>query len=212
MSTTFQRKMNSQISIPIPPVETQDYYTHESKEHEQFKSIARRLLYHPLFKFYYLFMGILSLVCLVLSLAQKECPTFWFFILEFVLNVSMITEVSMRYIALEKQFWDSIFNKIDLGLALLCIITLAYIYFGPTCSSSQTTEQVLEQVLLIIRNVIAFSRSIMILQRYILFFQIKLVIIFRNASLSRPIRDVDLDSVSQIPLTSDLNYQDMRMN
>ncbi|KAI6136300.1 hypothetical protein F5141DRAFT_1185318 [Pisolithus sp. B1] len=82
-------------------------------------------------------MAAFSVTTVVLSL-HDGCPGLPFYVLEVIINTSMILEVSMRLVAFGRQFWKSPFNVFDLILTVFCAMTLL--------------------LLLIARNVLQFGR------------------------------------------------------
>ena len=51
-------------------------------------------------------MAGLSLTTVVLSLLS-DCPSFLFYILEVIVNVALVAEVGIRFVAFGRQFWSS---------------------------------------------------------------------------------------------------------
>jgi cytochrome b561 len=62
------------------------------------KGIANRFVHSRAYIFLYLGMAALSVTTVVLSLADG-CPATPFYVLEFIINSSMILEVALRFIA-----------------------------------------------------------------------------------------------------------------
>ncbi|TPX36018.1 hypothetical protein SmJEL517_g01753 [Synchytrium microbalum] len=141
---------------------------------------ANRLLHSNFYKGLYLVMAVLSLISVGMSLSDT-CPSGWFYILEAVVNLTMIAEVSIRFIALGKLYWKSTWNIVDLVMVLLCGMTLLYLLFGE-CTKARSREAVLDTVLLVVRNGIQFVRLVLMLRKN------------RRPLLSRP-GNVDFDSV-----------------
>ncbi|EEB91778.1 hypothetical protein MPER_09812 [Moniliophthora perniciosa FA553] len=101
-------------------------------------------------------MAALSVTTIVLSITD-ECPGLPFYILEVVINVSMILEVAIRFVAFGRQFWKSPFNVVDLVLTVFCALTLLVLAFAK-CGSTSKEEEILDTLLLVARNVLQFSR------------------------------------------------------
>ncbi|KAG6879854.1 hypothetical protein C0992_010523 [Termitomyces sp. T32_za158] len=101
-------------------------------------------------------MAALSVTTVVLSL-KDGCPGLAFFILEFIINVSMIIEVAIRFVAFGRQFWNSPFNVMDLILTIVCALTLLVIAFAK-CGTGSKEEEILDTLLLVTRNVLQFGR------------------------------------------------------
>lgn len=134
------------------------------------KVLANAVLQNPLFKIFYLLAVLMSLVTLVISFFYR-CPPPLFFFLEAVVNGLMIVEVCARFAANRRMFWDSFWNRVDAVLVVLCVITLGLIIFGHhQCHAGEpdpTKEvEILEQIILILRNGMALSRSLSLIQRY----------------------------------------------
>lgn len=130
---------------------------------EMLHSLANRILHSRKYQYFYLFMMSLSLFCLVLSTIQT-CPTGYFYFLEAVVNLIMISEVLIRFHALGKVFWRSVWNKLDVVLVLLCLLTLFWLWFG-TCSTSRSWETEADTLLLVVRNGIQFARIAVLIRR-----------------------------------------------
>uniref|UniRef100_A0A0K3CEJ1 FGENESH: predicted gene_5.371 protein n=1 Tax=Rhodotorula toruloides TaxID=5286 RepID=A0A0K3CEJ1_RHOTO len=109
----------------------------------------------------YLLMALLSLTTVVLS-ATSDCPTLAFYILEIIVNTSMIAEVVIRLIAFGKQFWQSYWNALDLVITCFCAITLVVIFFSG-CSAKG--EEVFDTFLLVVRNLFQFGRLALVLRK-----------------------------------------------
>ena len=62
------------------------------------RGIANRFVHSRTYIFLYLGMAALSITTVILSL-QDGCPGLAFYILEFIINVTMIAEVSVRFVA-----------------------------------------------------------------------------------------------------------------
>ncbi|KAG6885268.1 hypothetical protein C0993_003958 [Termitomyces sp. T159_Od127] len=119
-------------------------------------------------------MAALSVTTVILSL-KDGCPGLAFFILEFIINVSMIIEVAIRFVAFGRvclrsfslgselimyafqQFWNSPFNVMDLILTTVCALTLLVITFAK-CGAGSKEEEILDTLLLVTRNVLQFGR------------------------------------------------------
>ncbi|THH09602.1 hypothetical protein EW145_g1901 [Phellinidium pouzarii] len=101
-------------------------------------------------------MAALSITTIVLSL-QDGCPGLAFYILEIIVNSTMIAEVSVRFVAFGRQFWRSLFNIMDLILTVFCVITVLTIVFAG-CGSTSKEEEVIDTLLLVARNVLQFIR------------------------------------------------------
>ncbi|KAI0082107.1 hypothetical protein K474DRAFT_1703126 [Panus rudis PR-1116 ss-1] len=136
------------------PVATRSIYS--MTRDEITKGIANRFVHSRTYIVLYLVMAALSVTTVVLSMVN-ECPTLPFYILEFVINATMILEVSIRFVAFGRQFWKSPFNVLDLILTAFCVITILVIFFAG-CDNTSKEEELLDTLLLVARNVLQFGR------------------------------------------------------
>ncbi|KAK7465345.1 hypothetical protein VKT23_005324 [Stygiomarasmius scandens] len=120
------------------------------------KGLANRFVHSRTYIFLYLGMAALSVTTIVLSITDG-CPGLAFYILEVIINVSMILEVGIRFVAFGRQFWKSPFNVVDLVLTIFCALTLLVLAFAK-CGSTSKEEEILDTLLLVARNVLQFSR------------------------------------------------------
>ncbi|RHZ77655.1 hypothetical protein Glove_174g176 [Diversispora epigaea] len=128
---------------------------------EVVRGIANRIIYSRFYSWLYLGMALLSAVSIVLSLIE-ECQTIGFIILEIIINIVMIGEVTTRFLALRKIFWKSLYNIIDIILVMLCVITLILILKGGCLHKG---EEIFDLTLLIVRNLVQFGRLIVMLRK-----------------------------------------------
>jgi len=101
-------------------------------------------------------MTALSVTTVALSITDG-CPGLPFYVLEIVINTSMIIEVAIRLIAFGRQFWKSPFNIMDLIITMICAVTILVIFFAG-CGSTSKEEELLDTLLLVARNVLQFLR------------------------------------------------------
>ncbi|GLB35930.1 hypothetical protein LshimejAT787_0302180 [Lyophyllum shimeji] len=120
------------------------------------RGLANRFVHSRVYICLYLGMAALSMTTVVLSL-RDGCPGLAFFVLEFIVNTSMIMEVAIRFIAFGRQFWKSPFNVMDLVLTFFCALTLLVITFAK-CGTGSKEEAILDTLLLVTRNVLQFGR------------------------------------------------------
>ncbi|KAG7098952.1 hypothetical protein E1B28_000842 [Marasmius oreades] len=120
------------------------------------RGLANRFVHSRVYIFLYLTMAALSITTIALSITDG-CPGLAFYILEVIINVSMILEVGIRLVAFGKQFWKSPFNVVDLVLTVFCALTLLVLAFAK-CGSGSKEEEILDTLLLVARNVLQFSR------------------------------------------------------
>ncbi|KAJ3096442.1 hypothetical protein HDU97_005901 [Phlyctochytrium planicorne] len=123
---------------------------------EVLHSLANRILHSSFYKWFYMAMALLSVVCSVLTFMQK-CPHGLYYILEILVNLAMIIEVLIRVQALGKKFWRSAWNIADICLVGICMITLLWLAFGE-CSNERSWEAEADTILLLVRNLVQFSR------------------------------------------------------
>ncbi|KAM0746331.1 hypothetical protein T439DRAFT_136712 [Meredithblackwellia eburnea MCA 4105] len=128
---------------------------------EIIKGLSNRFVFSTFYIYLYLGMAVLSLATVVLSL-MSDCPTLTFYILEIIVNTTMIAEVSIRLVAFGKQFWKSYYNTLDLAITVFCVITLVVIFFSG-CSAKG--EEVFDIFLLVIRNFFQFGRLALVMRK-----------------------------------------------
>jgi len=120
------------------------------------RGLANRFVHSRMYILFYLIMAALSVTTIVLSLTDG-CPGLAFYILEIIINTSMILEVGIRFVALGKQFWKSPFNAVDLIFTFFCALTLLVLVFAK-CGSGSKEEEIFDTLLLVARNVLQFGR------------------------------------------------------
>ncbi|KIM47782.1 hypothetical protein M413DRAFT_22387 [Hebeloma cylindrosporum] len=120
------------------------------------RGLANRFVHSRTYILLYLSMAALSVTTVVLSLTDG-CPGLAFYILEVIINSSMILEVGIRFVALGKQFWKSPFNVVDLILTVFCALTLLVLAFAK-CGTGSKEEEIFDTLLLVARNVLQFGR------------------------------------------------------
>ncbi|KAH7886143.1 hypothetical protein F5I97DRAFT_1829979 [Phlebopus sp. FC_14] len=139
-------------------------------------------------------MAALSVTTVVLSLSDG-CPGLAFYVLEIIINTSMILEVGVRFIAFGRQFWRSPFNVFDLILTFFCAITLLVLAFAG-CGAPSKEEELLDTLLLIARNVLQFGRLAAVMRQS------------GQSIFSRP-KPIDISAVRRAGYTSlDLDLED----
>jgi hypothetical protein len=148
------------------------------------KGIANRLLHSRTYIILYLVMAALSITTVVLSM-REGCPGLAFYILEIIINLTMIAEVAIRFLAfgrvsgiaqvtyifhlahsVEQQFWRHPFNVFDLVVTVFCVLTVLVILFAG-CGATSKEEEIFDTLLLVTRNVLQFGRLANIVRQYV---------------------------------------------
>ncbi|KAF9317274.1 hypothetical protein BGZ91_005400, partial [Linnemannia elongata] len=125
---------------------------HSLSRREVFQNLANRIIYSKFYMILYLIMAILSVWSIFLSFHQGCSSSSLFIVLESIINGTMIAEVALRLTALGKNYWRSTANILDIILVLFCFITLILVLQG--CGSGHEAEEVLDTILLILRNAV----------------------------------------------------------
>ncbi|KAF8926613.1 hypothetical protein BGZ58_011049 [Dissophora ornata] len=125
---------------------------HSLSRREIFQNLANRILYSKFYMILYFVMAFLSCCSIFLSFSQGCSSSSLFIILESIINGTMIAEVALRLTALGKNYWRSTSNILDTILVIFCFITLILVLQG--CGSGHETEEVLDTILLILRNAV----------------------------------------------------------
>ncbi|KAF9481672.1 hypothetical protein BDN70DRAFT_905121 [Pholiota conissans] len=141
-------------SYEAPPIATRSIYA--LTRGEITRGVANRFVHSRTYIFLYLGMAALSVTTVVLSLTDG-CPGLAFYILEIIINTSMILEVGIRFVALGNQFWKSPFNTLDLIVTTFCALTLVVLAFAK-CGAGSKEEEIFDTLLLVARNVLQFGR------------------------------------------------------
>ncbi|KAI9219679.1 hypothetical protein BC828DRAFT_331614, partial [Blastocladiella britannica] len=140
---------------------------------ELWRMLANRIMYSHFYKALYVFMTVLALITIVMSFMQT-CPTPVFIFLESVVNLTLILEVGMRFLATRRAFFSARSNQLDVVLVLGCLILYGMLlHDAQTCDPSkrddaQRREALLDSVLLIIRNALQLARIATMLRKYAL--------------------------------------------
>ncbi|KAL5519282.1 hypothetical protein ACEPAH_965 [Sanghuangporus vaninii] len=173
------------------PVPTRSLYALTRKEITH--GIANRFVHSRTYIFLYLGMAALSITTVVLSLTDG-CPGLAFYILEIIINTTMIAEVSIRLVAFGSRFWKSPFNILDLVLTFFCVITVLTIVFAG-CGSTSKEEELFDTLLLVLRNVLQFIRLAAVMRQS------------GQSIFSRP-RPIDLTAARRAGFSLDLDLPD----
>ncbi|AXA48990.1 ion transport protein [Malassezia restricta] len=159
------------VDVLAPAYELPDGRTnfrYSMSREEMLKGLANRFVHSTTYLYLYATMAVLSLVTVIFSLLWT-CPGPAFYILELLVNVILVAEVCVRFVAYGRNFWKSTYNIIDLFLVVLCILTLIILFVGHGCSPIAErpgmSEELLDSVLLIVRNVMQCMRLISVIRR-----------------------------------------------
>ncbi|KAI8361950.1 hypothetical protein B0O80DRAFT_379747 [Mortierella sp. GBAus27b] len=125
---------------------------HSLTKREVFQNLANRIIYSKFYMLLYIVMALLSIWSIFLSFHQGCSSSKLFVVLESIINGTMIAEVLLRLTALGKNYWRSTSNILDIVLVFFCFITLILVLQG--CGSGHEAEEVLDTVLLILRNAV----------------------------------------------------------
>jgi len=155
MDPDRERLLNSdELGSSSEPIPTRSIYALTKKEITQ--GIANRFVHSRVYIILYLSMTALSVTTIALSITDG-CPGLAFYILEVIVNTSMIVEVAIRFVAFGRQFWKSPFNILDLIITVICAVTILVIFFAG-CGSTSKEEELLDTLILVARNVLQFVR------------------------------------------------------
>ncbi|KAK0455992.1 hypothetical protein EV421DRAFT_1749815 [Armillaria borealis] len=132
------------VNTPLRPEPTRSIYALTRQEIT--KGLANRFVHSRTY------------IILYLGMAALRVSGLPFYILEIIINVAMILEVGVRFVAFGRQFWKSPFNVVDLILTVFCALTLLVLAFASSCGSTSKEEEILDTLLLVARNVLQFSR------------------------------------------------------
>ncbi|KAJ1744277.1 hypothetical protein LPJ78_000429 [Coemansia sp. RSA 989] len=130
--------------------------------HELLRGAANRLLYSKFYTYYYGAMFILGLVSLITAFIES-CPSVFFIIIESTLCICMMMEIITRGIAMQRSFFSSWWNYFDILIVLFCAITLILLSRG--CSASSNSEELLNTMLLVVRNAAQIFRLLATLRK-----------------------------------------------
>ncbi|CAK9784485.1 unnamed protein product [Cutaneotrichosporon oleaginosum] len=177
---------------------------------EQLRGVANRIIFSRYYILFYFIMMTLSMATVVLSLiatSHHECPPPVWHVLEVIVNALMVLEVSTRWIAYGKvginfahptltvqKYPMTLLNMLDLVLVFFCVVTLIFVFASP-CGEGTRQEEVLDTILLVIRNGVQFLRLGNILRR-------------SGHSLFNPPRPMDLSQARSASAGMDFDIDD----
>ncbi|KAJ2851469.1 hypothetical protein IWW36_001108 [Coemansia brasiliensis] len=93
----------------------------------------------------------------------ESCPSVFFIIVESTLCICMMMEIITRGIAMQRSFFSSWWNYFDILIVLFCAITLILLSRG--CSASSNSEELLNTILLVVRNAAQIFRLLATLRK-----------------------------------------------
>ncbi|KAG0199520.1 hypothetical protein BGX28_007241 [Mortierella sp. GBA30] len=125
---------------------------HSLSRREIFQNLANRIIYSKFYMVLYIVMAVLSVWSIFLSFRQGCSSSTLFIVLEAIINGTMIAEVGVRLTALGKNYWRSTSNILDIFLVVLCFVTLILVLQG--CGSGHEAEEILDTILLVLRNAV----------------------------------------------------------
>ncbi|KAI5455138.1 hypothetical protein NCC49_002409 [Naganishia albida] len=185
-------------ALPAPEAERPATTTFKSPYHlptsERLRGVANRIMFSRYYIIFYLAMTGLSLGTVILSLLEGGCPSMTWHILEIIVNGGMVLEVGTRWVGFGKQYPLTPLNVLDLFLTAFCIITLLVVFLNP-CGAGSKREEVLDTILLVVRNAVQFWRLGTILRR-------------SGHSLFHPPRPIDLSQARSAAFDLDLDLDD----
>ncbi|KAL7419290.1 hypothetical protein Q5752_006127 [Cryptotrichosporon argae] len=182
-------------SRPVFPLASRSPYHLPASE--QLRGVANRIIFSRYYILFYFIMMSLSMTTVVQSLiatSKGECPPASWHIIEVIINVLMVLEVSTRWVAYGKKYPMTPLNVIDLALVFFCVVTLIFVFHNP-CGEGTREEEILDTILLVIRNAAQFLRLGNILRR-------------SGHSLFNPPRPMDLSAAAAAALDLDLDLDD----
>ncbi|KAI8904682.1 hypothetical protein EDD86DRAFT_74327 [Gorgonomyces haynaldii] len=122
---------------------------------ERWKFVVNRILYSKHYQRFYIVILICSFTLLFQTLSHK-CPSFWQYLLESLVLLSMTLEISLRLLVVPLDCW----MIIDGAVLLICLID-----FGFQLTGCHQLEQLLEQFLLIVRNSVQLVRLVLFIRK-----------------------------------------------
>jgi len=128
---------------------------------EKFNFIATRILYSKYFQYYYFFVIILSIISLVLTYFL-ECTNSTYIILESLIILALIIEVTIRLLAQRKYYFYSFWNILDISILAVCIWLFSITKVK--CPLNEN-DSIIDSSILIVRYIIQFIRLGLLLKK-----------------------------------------------
>ncbi|KAL1917184.1 uncharacterized protein VTP21DRAFT_4840 [Calcarisporiella thermophila] len=139
---------------------TPPHQHHRFTRSELIKNLANRIVYSRFYVLFYLFLTVVCLATLVLFFFEG-CATPLLVTLEVFINTALCIEISLRWMAVGRRYWSSIYNLFDVLVFFACVITLALLIAG-RCSKA---EEVVDVIAVGVRNVVQVVRLAVIFHR-----------------------------------------------
>mmetsp|Transcript_23953 Transcript_23953/g.59930 ORF Transcript_23953/g.59930 Transcript_23953/m.59930 type:complete len:169 (+) Transcript_23953:173-679(+) len=111
---------------------------------------ARRVLFSPAYMGVCLLMILinLSLLYWIIQTPHHQFPDSWnFIVLEVLVNVGFTLELLLRYLSMPGTFWNSLANKLDVAVLLVCLLAAFSAYAGTL--SAEIAEEYSDLALLL---------------------------------------------------------------
>ncbi|KAJ1980054.1 hypothetical protein H4R35_001272 [Dimargaris xerosporica] len=151
MASAYQRVADATLRTP-----------HHLSPHDVLNAAANQLLYSRYYTVFYVALGVLSLLSLIIALSET-CPSTGFVVLESIICIAMAIEVGTRILALGKLYWESALNVVDILLVFFCIILLVLLSHG--CSKATAREELFNTIVLLVRNCVQIFRVLMMIRQ-----------------------------------------------
>ena len=128
--------------------------------------MANRFLYSAAYKTLYLFLALLSFICIIIEFTDR-CPSGVFTTFEIVINTALVLEVALRIFVQKWMYFKYVANLVDIVLVIICISTLSVLEKRTKCTTDQVTklEEELDILLLVVRNLAQFFRLFVLMKR-----------------------------------------------
>ncbi|KNE55904.1 hypothetical protein, variant [Allomyces macrogynus ATCC 38327] len=132
---------------------------------EILRMLANRIMFSRFYKIFYSVMTLAALYNIYLSFVE-QCPSTFFLTLECIVNMALMAEVGIRFLATRRQFFQSKANLLDVFLVAFCLVLLVMLmHDASTCDvsddhRSQRREALVDSILLIVRNALQMARIV----------------------------------------------------
>lgn len=153
-------------------------------------ALANRVLFSRIYAVLYFFLIAANLALIVWIISDlavngelRPVSNPGFAVLEVFVNVFLVAEVTLRYVAMRERFFASWANRIDVAVVFVSVTALVF-YFA----SSSLVEEAVTTVVVIFRYVIQLARLVVLIKNR------KTAIPF-----SRSISEVDFSTLDDAP-------------